>query len=250
MNNKRFYVYSWVRLDINKVFYIGKGSKDRYKDLSMRNKHFLNIVNLLGMENIRIDILESNLEEKEAFEKEIYYISYFKEQGHPLTNLSTGGEGSSGWFDNLSEEEKEKHREISKSFLGKKHTEETKNKIRNSHYGIKPSNETKEKLRQAALGRESYWKGKKLPEEIKKKISQTRLEKNIPSSQSKKVIILDSNFNIKATYDSRTKAIQDYDYSIRYCVEYNKNIKSLKEAKIHKTGLIFIYNQDYILLKS
>lgn len=100
------------------------------------------------------------------------------------------------------------------------------------------------------LGKESYWKGKHLSEETKRKISQARLEKNIPSSQSKEIVVLDLDFNIKETFSSRTLAMDNYDYSVRTCVEYNKEIEDLKDAKIHRTGLIFIYKQDYILLKS
>lgn len=56
MNN--FYVYVWIRKDIDKVFYVGKGKNNRYKDLSSRNKWFLNVVHKVGMENIEIKILE------------------------------------------------------------------------------------------------------------------------------------------------------------------------------------------------
>lgn len=36
----RFYVYVWIRKDTNNVFYVGKGSNNRYKDLSMRISGF------------------------------------------------------------------------------------------------------------------------------------------------------------------------------------------------------------------
>ena len=61
--NNIFYVYTWTRLDKNYVFYVGKGHGNRYKDLSSRNKYFTNIVNKIGIENIRIDIIENELTE-------------------------------------------------------------------------------------------------------------------------------------------------------------------------------------------
>ena len=136
MNNEKiYYVYKWIRLDKNEVFYIGKGHGNRYKDLRMRNKYFLNVVNKVGMDNINIEIIEDNLDEITAFEKEKYYIKYYKDIGCNLTNLTSGGDGSSDWWNYLSEEEKEHHREISKSFLGKTHSEETKQKMSKSMTG-------------------------------------------------------------------------------------------------------------------
>lgn len=130
--NNNFYVYAWIRLDTNKIFYIGKGSGNRYKDLGMRNRHFLFIVRKLGVNNCKIIKLEENLEEQKAFEKERYYIKYYKDLGEPLTNISDGGDGSSGWFKNSPPEVQERHRQISKSFLGRKHSEKTKYKMSQS----------------------------------------------------------------------------------------------------------------------
>jgi len=127
--NNIFYVYIWIRKDINKVFYVGKGHGNRYRNLkTSRNRWFKHVVEKVGKDNLEVKIIESELEEKTAFEREKYYIKYFKEIGHPLTNLTSGGDGSSDWFQYLTEEEKEKHREISKSFLGKNTPKKRKGK--------------------------------------------------------------------------------------------------------------------------
>ena len=72
------------------------------------------------MENIEIKILEDGLDEETSFEREKFYIKKYRDEGQPLVNLTDGGDGSGNWYQFLSDEEKEKHREISKSFLGKK----------------------------------------------------------------------------------------------------------------------------------
>ena len=132
---KRFYVYVWIRGDTNEIFYVGKGSGNRYKDLNMRNKHFLNIVKKIGKNNCTQEFLATNLTEQEAFELEKFYIAKYRKDGIPLVNISDGGDGSSGWFKNAAPEEQERHREVSKSFLGKTHSEETKRKMRQSALG-------------------------------------------------------------------------------------------------------------------
>ena len=40
----KFYVYIWKDLSTNEVFYVGKGCKKRYKDLSNRNKRFVDFI--------------------------------------------------------------------------------------------------------------------------------------------------------------------------------------------------------------
>ena len=173
MKEKNYYVYVWFRTDKNEVFYVGKGHGRRSHDMTMRNRYFLHVVNKVGMNNIVILKLEENLSEAEAFEKEVYYIAYYEKLGHRLTNMTKGGEGSSDWFSRLTEEEKERHREISRSFTGKKHTEETKRKISEAAKGRKLSPESIEKMKKTIKenGRIGYWKGKHLSNEAKKKIS-------------------------------------------------------------------------------
>ena len=72
-DEKIYYVYVWIRNDTNKVFYVGKGKKNRINDLSMRNKYFLNVVNKVGIDNIEIKIIENDLSEEKAYEREIFY---------------------------------------------------------------------------------------------------------------------------------------------------------------------------------
>jgi len=62
----RFYVYKWYYKDSNKIFYIGKGVKNRYKTLTHRNKKFLEIYNANPL-NCVSEIVKYFDTEEEAF---------------------------------------------------------------------------------------------------------------------------------------------------------------------------------------
>lgn len=248
-----YYIYIWIRKDIDKVFYVGKGHGNRYKDMRMRNKYFHNVVNKVSMDNIEIKKIENNLSEQEAFSKEIYYIDFYTKQGHPLTNMTKGGEGSSDWFDRLSEEEKQKHREISKSFAGKQHTEETKRKMSESMTGLKHnmSEEGHKKLSEFAKSRIPYFKGKHHTDETKEKLRQAHLGSE--GANAKKVLVLDVNLNIIDIVRTRTLAFEKYpnikEWHIRKCVQENSKINNLDEILFIDKHVTFIYEKDYNLLK-
>lgn len=261
---EKYYVYVWIRKDKNEVFYVGKGSKNRYKDMTMRNRYFLNVVNKVGMDNIEIKIIEDNMSEKQAFEKEIYYIDFYKRQGLKLTNLTKGGEGSSNWFNFLSEEEKLRHRKISASFTGRKHTVYTKMKMSKKASGRKLSEETRKKLSEKAKGRQGYWKDKKLPEEARQKISEARkgkklsdeTKKKISQSQigkpgtTNKVVYIIENNTIKQEYQSKKECIENRPknlsiYFIEKSLRQYRNVKSNIEQQ-----LAVIYKEDYERIKT
>lgn len=86
----KYYVYEWIRLDINEPFYVGKGTGDRWRILTRgNNQHFNNIVKSIP---VAVNILEDNLDEKTSYEYEIYYIELYRDIGYELTNISSGGE--------------------------------------------------------------------------------------------------------------------------------------------------------------
>lgn len=275
---RKFYVCVWIKKDTNNVFYVGKGTKNRYKDLSMRNKYFLNIVHKIGMDNIDIKIIENNLTEQEAFAKEKEYIKYYKDNGIKLANMTSGGEGSSDWYNHLTDEEKERHKEISKSFFGKHHTEETKKKISEANKGRKWDNEhkqlfsdlakgresafkghkhtdkTKSVLREKALGRSGYWKGKTLPLDMKEKMiaTQKRNAQDKIYPTSKEVVVLDPNGVILKEFKSRNACVKYYascDVPIsEACIKkYLKNSQSFNsQYQRHKKYLEirFVFKKD------
>jgi hypothetical protein len=99
MATKIFYIY--LDRTLNGIpFYIGKGDLKRVNDFKpyKRNKHHCNIVNSYGI--IREIIFETDVE-KDAFDKEIEMIAFYKLNHYKYpdkfsTNYSDGGEGPNG----------------------------------------------------------------------------------------------------------------------------------------------------------
>jgi hypothetical protein len=166
-----FYVYLHVKKTDSKCFYIGKGTKDRYKSKSGRNQHWYNVVNKHGFEPI---ILINNISEEKAFELE---ANICKQIGYK--NLCNINEelGSGGHI--MSEETKlklytkERNLKISNSNKGRiitwekgglknkgrKLTKEqckkiTKEKTNHECYN---NPERGEKISKALIGRETFW---------------------------------------------------------------------------------------------
>lgn len=95
--DKRYYVYEWIRLDTNEPFYIGKGSYNRwYESKRGNNCHFNNIVKSIP---VAVNILHDELTEDDAFKYECWYIYEYKDViGYNLVNITDGGEGVAGSF--------------------------------------------------------------------------------------------------------------------------------------------------------
>ena len=148
--NDKFYVYEYIRCDKMEPFYIGKGSSNRYLDLSKRNEYFKKI---LQKTKVLVSILHDGLTEEQAFGIEAWYIHEYKYiYGYNLCNVSDGGDGISGVKRSLETREK-----ISKANKGKrlgcKLSDETKRKMSISRTGQKRSEETKAKMSIASTGR-------------------------------------------------------------------------------------------------
>lgn len=91
-----FYIYFHLRADNNSVFYVGKGNGRRAYVKRMRSNHWNNIVAKHGY---IVKIIEDNLTEDQAKEREVYWIAKLGriDLGTGcLVNFTNGGEGSSG----------------------------------------------------------------------------------------------------------------------------------------------------------
>lgn len=111
-----------------------------------------------GIHNFYMEVIEELELESISFEREIYWIAFYKtnickygkEFGY---NLTDGGEGASGYI--YSEEQikrmSEAHMGENNGFFGKTHSDITKKKISDARTGQIIPNETKEKISKSLL---------------------------------------------------------------------------------------------------
>ena len=91
MRLNRFYVYLHRRKTDDKVFYVGKGTGQRVTALKGRNPYWQKTAIKHGVIS---EILFDNLTEEEALAVEVDVIKELKYFGHPLCNLTDGGDGA------------------------------------------------------------------------------------------------------------------------------------------------------------
>lgn len=92
-NEGMFYTYLHLRNDSHKVFYVGKGKGPRAYRKNDRSQHWKNIVAKHGY---TVQIVANFQDEKDSFASEIELIAKLKTEGHPLINISRGGDGAAG----------------------------------------------------------------------------------------------------------------------------------------------------------
>ena len=162
--SREFYVYEHIRIDNNTCFYVGKGKGDRAYDLNRSNFHN----GVRDSYGCRVEIIKDGLTEEEAFKLEReriedYVITFgygipidgyrdFSNNKY-LTNMTWGGEGTSGLnaFVNKTEEEMETiGRKISEKNKGKHHSEEHNKKVSESLKGKHHSEEARKKMSEKA----------------------------------------------------------------------------------------------------
>ncbi len=90
MEEKIFYVYRWIAIDINEVFYIGKGTGNRCHQIAGRNEIFKKYYNNY---NCEVEIIEYFDKEQDAFAKEAALIKYYHKIGQAKASLDNGGKG-------------------------------------------------------------------------------------------------------------------------------------------------------------
>lgn len=147
-------VYRHRRLDNNKVFYIGisKDYKRPYQIGKYRNKIWNRIVDKT---NFLVEIIAENIEYKDALELEILLINLYgklKDNTGTLSNITDGGEGTLGispWSKGTKGVCKSNSGSFKKGHklgVGRKLSEEHKNKLIQYNTGRIPSDYTKKRV--------------------------------------------------------------------------------------------------------
>jgi len=107
-------IYRHIRLDTNKVFYIGIGNVKRALDKRQRSKYWNRIINKTEYE---IQILKSDLVWDDACELERMLISYYGRKDNNtgiLCNMTDGGEGGHGVIVSIDTKNKMKKAKLNK----------------------------------------------------------------------------------------------------------------------------------------
>lgn len=130
-DTNKYYVYIHYNKKNGNPFYVGKGTGKRLNKSYGRNQYWRRIKEKYGFESEKV---EDGLNEKEAFEMEIYWISQLKAWGFELCNLTEGGGyGYSGFWKG------KKRFDISERFKGHKVNIEARKKISEANKGIRRS---------------------------------------------------------------------------------------------------------------
>lgn len=125
-----FYVYEYYIIETGEIFYVGKGTRSRYKELRNRGKYFLSIYNKY---KCAVRKIAENITNAEAIKLEIDRIAELKAINQAKANLTNGGDGFSSGL--LNPTHRRNHKGTNNVFYGKSHTNETKQRISDARKG-------------------------------------------------------------------------------------------------------------------
>lgn len=129
-----YYVYLHIRKSNGKPFYVGKGSG--YRSTSRAGRNFLWKLTA-KKHGFDVILLEENLTEEEAYEREEYWIKRIGREN--LCNFTDGGHGVNGFA--ITQETRRKMSAskmgAKNSYFGKKHSEEIRLLMSERHHNSK-----------------------------------------------------------------------------------------------------------------
>jgi len=147
----KFYTYAHYTADTNELFYIGKGTRTRFKQVCNRNKWWHNKVSKHGFVS---KILAWWDTESEALDHEKVLIDCMEDMGVVLVNIQKArGKESGGWKQSI-EQRKEKSRSTKARWesLTEEQKKETSVRFSNFLKGLPKTEEHKQNLSKARLG--------------------------------------------------------------------------------------------------
>ena len=179
--DEAFFTYAHFRADDLKLFYIGKGKRDRIVSKANRNQYWHNTVAKHGLQ---IEKLAKWKTEQEAIAHERFLIWCLKDMGIGLVNMTDGGEG-------LANPSPETRRKVSENNPMKRPEVATKNTA--LRIGQKRAPVTEETKKKISLSKT----GKRFSEEHRANMSASR--KGIVFSYEHKKKLSEAARNRKAT---------------------------------------------------
>lgn len=202
-------VYRHIRLDKNVPFYIGIGTRKSRAYDKGRNRIWKNIA---AKTNYEVEILFDDLTRPQAEAKERELITLYGRldlKTGTLANLTNGGDEGGG-----------------QSNKGRKHTEETKAKLKG-----RPSNSKRPEVRKKLS---ELFKGRPIPEEQKKRISEALKGKsNGPWKDSQRQKILQfwlNQYNPIGQYDLQGNLIKLWNNRIEASLQLNIKKDYIREC--------------------
>ncbi len=219
-----WYLYEHIRADDLSVFYVGKGRRRRIGERFNRSAYWKHIVNKHGY---KYRVVGKYHDENVALKAEIALISFYKRIGVNLCNLTSGGDGVSGY----------RHTELTKSKMTGmfKKGDTPWNKGKEKPY----SDSSIEKMRAAKIGK------KQTQQHINNATSaRTGLKRSNEVRQAMSVRAKNSGFsklgatnNIICVRCVDTGAIFDsISHAARECGCYPQNISKCCRGKLKTTG--------------
>ena len=225
--------------------YVGitsKSPKRRWRNgTSYRgNTYFNNAIRKYGWDNFRHEVLFENIDEFVAKRIEQILIVLFRSADSAYGyNLTLGGESAYGWKHSDLEKKKmsESHMGEKNYFYGKTHTEQTLKKLSEASTGNKNwvgrhhTEESKQKIRLAHLGKPSPTKGATMNQEQRDKIKKAR--EAFYKRDDAVSIMRNANPNKKQVYqyDESGKLIKIWESRHHAENEFNPDKKSLTIGK-------------------
>lgn len=217
MEEIKYTIYKLIDPVSNEVRYIGLTFNDLKQRLkshcSEKSKsHKSNWLQNLKSQGLKpiIESIESNISSyDEVCEKEIYYIEKYKSEGHPLTNMATGGNKNK----KMSEETKKKMSESAK----------------NRNFKLILSEESKKLL--SFISKERF---KDDNERMKLRTSNKRYEDSKTENQKLQDILKQNN-----------KFVMQYDKDMNLICEYPSVRFAERKTNINRSNIIKCCNGKY-----
>ena len=184
-----FYVYLHRRKTDNKVFYVGKGKGRRAYAKTSRSQWWKSVSDKHGL---IVEIVFENLSEEEAFQIEKDTILEFKYFGHPLVNLTNGGEGMSGY-----KQPEEQRKRVSEKLQGRVITEEHRQKLSESNRGQKRTADQRKRMSEANIGKKrSEYHSKRISEGMQGRKMTLEQRCNMSTAATQRVV----DHNLRENY--------------------------------------------------